>query len=83
MSVKDARSTALGRQAKYSSSGDIAVAGGAQGLQDEDVVLNGVTVRSTVAADDTVSTTLNDASAIAKAAAINDSTEFTGVTAVR
>ena len=82
VSVKDARSTALGRQAKYSSSGDIAVAGGAQGLQDEDVVLNGVTVRSTVAADDTVSSTLNDASAIAKAAAINDSTEFTGVTAV-
>ena len=81
VNVKDARSTALGRQAKYSSSGDIAVAGGAQGLQDEDVVINGVSIRSTVAADDTLSSTLNDASAIAKAAAINDSTEFTGVTA--
>jgi flagellin len=82
VNVKDARSQALGRQAKYSSSGDIAVAGGAQGLQDEDVVLNGVSIRSTVAADDTVSSTLNDASAIAKAAAINDSTKFTNVTAV-
>ena len=82
VSVKDARSTALGRQAKYESSADIAVAGGAQGLQDEDVVINGVSIRSTVAADDTVSSTLNDASAISKAAAINDSTKFTGVTAV-
>jgi flagellin len=45
------------------------------------VVLNGVTIRSTVAADDQLSTTLNDASAIAKAAAVNDSTKFTGVTA--
>jgi flagellin len=82
INVKDARSQALGRQAKYSSSDDVAVAGGAQGLQDEDVVLNGVSIRSTVAADDTVSSTLNDASAIAKAAAINDSTKFTNVTAV-
>jgi flagellin len=32
VNVKEARSTALGRQAKYESSADIAVAGGAQGL---------------------------------------------------
>ena len=55
--------------------------GSRDAIADEDVVLNGVTVRSTVAADDTLSTTLNAASAIAKAAAINDSTEFTGVKA--
>ena len=54
--------------------------GGAQGLQDNDVVINGHH-RST-AADDSVSTTLNDASAIAKAAAINDSSRYTGVTKV-
>ncbi len=81
VSIKDARSDSLGRMAKYSSSADIQVEGGAQQINDEDVVLNGVTVRSTVDADDTVSTTQNNASAIAKAAAINDSSEFTGVTA--
>ena len=81
VSIKDARAGSLGRMAKYGSDSDIQVEGGAQGLQDNDVVLNGITIRSTVDADDTVSTTLNDASAIAKAAAINDSTEFTGVSA--
>ena len=38
-------------------------------------------VRDTSATDDTVSSTLNSTSAIAKAAAINDSTEFHGVKA--
>lgn len=81
ISVKDARATQLGRQARYSSANDISVAAG-QNISDGDVVIRGVTIRSTVAADDSLSTTLNDASAIAKAAAINDSTEFTGVSAI-
>ncbi|MGC6417563.1 MAG: flagellin [Bradymonadia bacterium] len=81
ISVKDARATQLGRQARYESASDISVAAG-QNISDGDVVIRGVTIRSTVAADDTLSTTLNDASAIAKAAAINDSTEFTGVSAI-
>ena len=81
ISVKDARANSLGRQARYSSSADITVAAG-QNLSDGDVTIRGVTIRSTVAADDSLSTTLNDASAIAKAAAINDSSEFTGVTAL-
>ena len=81
VSIKDARSDALGRMARYGSESDITVSGAGDAIADEDVVLNGVTVRSTVAADDTLSTTLNAASAIAKAAAINDSTEFTGVKA--
>jgi len=81
ISVKDARAEQLGRQARYESSADIAVGAG-EGLTDGDVVISGVTIRSTVAADDQLSTTLNDASAIAKAAAINDSTEFTGVSAI-
>jgi flagellin len=81
VSINDARANQLGRQARYDSTVDIVVEGGAQGLTDGDVEINGVTIRSTVAADDQLSTTLNDASAIAKAAAVNDSTQFTGVTA--
>ena len=80
--VQDARSDKLGQQARYSSANDIQVEGGAQELQDNDVVLNGVTIRSTDESDDELSTTLNNASAIAKAAAINDSAEFTGVRAI-
>jgi len=80
--VQDARSDKLGRQARYASANDIQVEGGAQELQDNDVVLNGVTIRATDESDDELSTTLNNASAIAKAAAINDSTEFTGVRAI-
>lgn len=82
VSVKDSRSDALGRQARYSSSVDIQTAGAGDALSDGDVTVNGVTIRSTVAADDSLSTTLNAASAISKAAAINDSSNFTGVTAV-
>ena len=40
-----------------------------------------VDIRATVNSDDTVSTVYNSASAIAKASAINDSTQYTGVTA--
>jgi len=80
--VQDARSDKLGQQARYNSANDIQVEGGAQELQDNDVVLNGVTIRTTDDTDDTLSTTLNNASAISKAAAINDSSEFTGVRAI-
>jgi len=82
ISVQDSRSDALGRQARYGSSSDITTAGAGDALLDGDVVLNGVSIRSTVAADDNLSTTLNATSAIAKAEAINDSTNFTGVTAI-
>jgi len=81
VSVADARSDQLGRQARYSSANDIQVEGGNQAILDNDVVINAVTIRATTAADDELSTTLADASAIAKAAAINDSSEFTGVRA--
>ena len=69
------------RSVAVESTADIPVAGGNQRILDGDVVLNGVTIRSTVAFDDTFSTTLAGASAIAKAAAINDSSAFSGVTA--
>lgn len=78
VNVSDARSTALGRQARYDGTAVTA----ANSLSTGDVNLNGVSIRGTVAADDTVSTTLNNGSAIAKAEAINDSTAFTGVRAI-
>ena len=73
----DARAKILGRQARYSGN-DVA----AEGLERGDVVLNGVTVRGTVAGDDTLSTSQASGSALAKAAAINDATVFTGVRAI-
>jgi flagellin len=82
ISVKDSRSDALGRQARYESASDIQTTGAGDALSDGDVVINGVSIRSTVAADDQLSTTLGATSAIAKAAAINDSTKFTGVSAI-
>lgn len=93
VNVRDARAGSLGRMARYETSDD--VGGGvptevnglaitsAAGLsfkgQGEDDTF--YVVRSTSDADDTVSFTDNDTSAIAKAAAINDSTEYHGVTA--
>jgi flagellin len=82
VSVKDARASSLGRQVRVGSANDIQVEGGNQELLDDDLIINGVTVRATVDADDTLSSTLGSASAISKAAAINDSTEFTGVRAI-
>ena len=46
-----------------------------------DLLVNGVTIRATNPTDDILSSTLSTASAFAKAKAINDTTEFHGVTA--
>ncbi|MBV70333.1 MAG: flagellin [Myxococcales bacterium] len=78
ISVKtmDARANILGRQARYD--------GGtmnAEAFDNGDLVLNSTTIRGTVASDDTVSTSLAAGSAIAKAAAINDMSIYTGVSA--
>jgi flagellin len=51
------------------------------GLQAGELTINGVDVRATQATDDTLSTANNTGSAIAVAAAINDVSEDTGVTA--
>jgi flagellin len=74
--VRDARSEILGRWAVFTGApvSTNALAAGS-------LFLNGVTVRSTRPEDDTVSTSFATGSAIAKAAAINDSTSFTGVSA--
>ncbi len=83
VTTTDTRSEILGRQARYDG---IEITGGAFGAAADgaagDVLVNGVTIRATVDVDDTVSTTANSGSAIAKAAAINDSTEFTDVRAI-
>ena len=78
VNVADGRATSLGRQAR--NDGTVVSAG--VSIASGSLAVNGVSIRGTVAADDTVSTTLNDGSAIAKAAAINDSTKFTGVRAI-
>jgi flagellin len=78
VNVQDARSSALGRQSRTDGGAvDTSVS-----ITQGSVQINNVSIRGTVAADDTVSTTLTDSSAIAKAAAINDSTKFTNVRAI-
>ena len=78
INVQDSRSTALGRQSRNSGNNVDTATSLAQGA----VQINGVSIRGSVAADDTFSTTLNDASAIAKASAINDSSKFSKVRAI-
>jgi flagellin len=78
VNVGDARASALGRQSRT----DGVAVSAAVAINEADLSVNGVSIRSTVAADDLVSTTLNSGSAIAKAEAINDSTNFTGVKAI-
>ncbi len=73
----DSRAQILGRQARYSGNEMEAT-----GLEDDDLVVNGVTVRANVDTDDQVSTSQTAGSAIAKAAAINDSFVYTGVKAI-
>lgn len=74
--VRDARALSLGRFAVQT--GDVVTA---DPIAFGDVLINGVTLRATRPADDAVSTSLASSSAIAKAAAINDTKEFHGVTA--
>jgi flagellin len=74
--VRDARSETLGRVA-VQTSGVVS----ANAIADNALTLNGVTIRATQSSDDTLSTTLNAASAISKAEAINDTSKFHKVSA--
>jgi flagellin len=74
--VGDARSSFLGRAA-VATGAPVTTAPLAAG----DLLINGISIRATHTADDTVSTSFATGSAIAKAAAINDSSNFTGVEA--
>jgi flagellin len=76
VTIRDARSTALGRAAIATTN---VVTSNA--LAAGDLLVNGTSVRATTDFDDQLSTTMNNASALAKAAAINDTTKFTGVKA--
>ncbi|MEE2789970.1 MAG: flagellin [Myxococcota bacterium] len=76
VSLDDARASHLGRYAVR-----LTKAVGASGIDRGELQVNGITIRTSLETDDAVSTTLNRASAIAKAAAINDSTQHSGVSA--
>ena len=73
----DARVSILGRQARYD--GQLV---NSQALNNGDVIINNTTIRGTVPSDDVLSTSNSAGSAIAKAAAINDATQYTGVRAI-
>lgn len=74
--IRDARAITVGRQATFTG-----VNVPLNPLAAGDLTINGVAIRATLPVDDTLSTAAQDASAIAKARAINDSTDSTGVTA--
>ena len=82
VNVQDARAGSLGRMARYEAT-EVGVnaidTNNALSFRSSDD--NFYNVRDTATTDDTVSTTLRATSAIAKASAINDSTDFHGVTA--
>jgi len=73
----------LGSRASLTSTGFSGTAGTlAKNTAAGDLVLNGVTIRASAAADDTLSSSDKSSSAIAKAAAINASSAQSGVVAV-
>ncbi len=73
----------LGSRASLTSTGFSGTAGSlAKNMAAGDLVLNGVTIRASSAADDVLSSSYTSSSAIAKAAAINASSAQTGVVAV-
>lgn len=76
ISIDDARATALGRHAVVTG-----VAVSSLSLGDDELSINGTTIRATAAVDDTVSTSLATSSALAKAEAINDFSHITNVSA--
>jgi len=76
VTVADARASSLGRAAVLTGTAVTTAA-----ILNNELAINGVSIRATRAPDDTVSTSYATGSAIAKAAAINDFTEFTGVEA--
>jgi flagellin len=90
VSVDGAGLKQLARQARYTGNNAVSSAGfttsGDLQIKYQDATqssgFNTANIRSTVAADDTLSTTLQGSSAIAKAAAINDSSATSGVRAI-
>ena len=77
VSVDDMRATALGARAVATGAANV----NSLALSAGDMVINGTGIAATTSADDTLSTTLASASAIAKAAAINAQSGLTNVSA--
>jgi len=82
VSVGDARTTALARQVRVSSSDGVSTTSSFGTLSFTPAGGSSVVIRSAVAADDQLSTSNNANSAIAKAKAINDASAFSGVRAI-
>ena len=78
VNIRDARTRSLGRSAIKQTT-----TVGTQALDKNggDVIINGITIRSTADVDDENSTSFASGSAISKVAAINDSSRYTGVRA--
>ena len=83
ISIGGATTEQLGRQARYDADSYVAAATlDATNSLTISTAAGNFAIRGTVDADDSVSTTLNNASAIAKAEAINDSFASSGVRAI-
>lgn len=78
VNIKDARAKALGRSAIVTTA---TVSTNALDRANGDLTISGVTIRSTSDVDDTLSNSFRAGSGIAKAAAINDMSAYTGVEA--
>ena len=85
MGAMNSGTLGLGKRSSLMAQGfdNISVSAGAfnKGISSGDVVINGVVIGSSIAADDNASTTDKESSAIAKVAAINRSSSLTGVVA--
>jgi flagellin len=84
VSVGDSRTTALARQVRVTSTSGVLTS---EAFDTGDLAFiaaggSSVDIRKSVAADDSLSTSNNAGSAIAKAKAINDASAFTGVRAI-
>jgi flagellin len=76
VNIRDARAKALGRSAIRQTS---VVSTNSLDRASGDLLINGITIRTTSDTDDKLSTSFSAGSAIAKASAINDMQKFTGV----
>lgn len=85
MGAMNSGTLGLGKRSALMAQGfdNAAVSAGSmnKGISSGDLVINGIVIGSSIAADDNASTTDKESSAIAKVAAINRSSSLTGVTA--
>jgi len=80
--IQKADATELARQMRRESIDGVDTAINIDSVAGNTLTIAGVAIRNTSTSDDQISTSLKAGSAIAKAAAINDAFEFTGVKAI-